>query len=141
MVIQLSIFVRNKPGELKKVTEMIKNQKISILALTVAETADYGILRIIVNDPEKCFELLHENDILVGKTEIFGVELKDSINGLNSIAGILGEKGVNIEYMYMLPKKEKTILMIQVSNEHENIAIDAFNTNSIKIYQGSEIYE
>lgn len=140
MVIQLSIFIRNKPGELKKVTQLLADNNIDIRALTVAETADYGILRIIVNKPEECYKLLQEKQVLVGKTDILAVEMKDKPGSLNNIASILGNADVNIEYLYAFTHKSNAILLIQVSNEHKQKAIEAFKNNDIRLFSPEEIY-
>ncbi len=110
MIIQLSIFVRNQPGELKKVTGLLAENNIQIRAITVAETADYGILRCIVNDPESAYSLLKENNVLVGKTEVMAVQMEDKPGGLNKIATILGDARVNIEYFYAFAIENKAIL-------------------------------
>ena len=141
MVIQLSVFLRNKSGELSKITQMMADKGIDMRALTIAETADYGILRLIVNKPEECYNLLQSQGILVGKTEIMAIEMPDKPGALNWIAKVLGDAGVNIEYMYAFPRKEKATLLIQVSNEHKKKAIEAFDSNKIKIYKPEEIYE
>ena len=139
MIIQLSIFVPNRPGELFKITELLAENNIQIRALTVAETADFGIFRIIVNDPEKCFKILTAKNILVGKTEILAVEMEDKPGGLNKIAKILGDAGVNIEYLYAFVSK-KAVLVVQVSREHQNKAIEALTKNKITQFKPEEIY-
>lgn len=139
MVTQLSIFVRNKPGEFRKITRLLAENGIDIRALTVAETADYGILRIIVNKPEECYAILQEKNILVGKTDILAVEIADKPGGLSLIADIFGDAGVNIEYMYAFSRKNFAILLIQVSPEHKNYAIETLNSKNIKIFTSDEI--
>jgi hypothetical protein len=140
MVIQLSIFIRNKPGELRKISQLLADNNIDIRALTVAETADYGILRIIVNRPDECYKLLQEKQVLVGKTDILAVEMTDKPGSLNNIASILGDAEVNIEYLYAFTHKSNAILLIQVSNEHREKAIKAFNNNKIRLFSPEEIY-
>lgn len=140
MIIQLSIFVRNTPGQLMQITSLLAKNNIQIRALTVAETADYGILRIIVNDPEKCFEILKKNNVLVGKTEVLAVEMEDKPGGLDKIAQILGNNGINIEYLYAFATKKAAILVIQVNQDHVQKAMDVLNKNKIKIYKPEEVY-
>ncbi|MHA1822015.1 MAG: ACT domain-containing protein [Promethearchaeota archaeon] len=140
MVTQLSIFIRNKPGELRKITQLLADNSIDIRALTVAETADYGILRIIVNKPDEAYSVLQSKNILVGKTEILAIEMKDEPGGLNFIANILGDAGVNIEYMYAYSRKDTAILLIQVSADHKAKAVETFDKNNVRIFKPEEIY-
>lgn len=139
MIIQLSIFVPNRPGELFKITNLLAENDIQIRALTVAETADFGIFRVIVNDPNKCYRILTANNILVGKTEIIAVEMEDKPGGLNQIAKLLGDNGVNIEYLYAFASK-KAILVVQVSRDHLEKAIDVFSKAGIYQFKPDEIY-
>ena len=140
LVTQLSIFARNRPGELVKVTKVLAENGIQIRALTVAETADFGILRVIVDKPDKAAEVLTEKNILVGKTEILAVKMDDKPGGLNQIAEILGSANVNIEYLYAFAKASDAILLIQVSPNHMDNAIKVLSENKIKIYEPNEIY-
>jgi hypothetical protein len=140
-VIQLSIFVRNRPGELVKITNILAENNIQLRALTVAETADFGILRVIVNEPEKAAKVLGEKEILVGKTEIMAVEMVDKPGTLNTIAKILGDANVNIEYLYAFAKtKENAILLIQVTPDHRERALEAMKANNIKVFTPEEVY-
>ncbi len=131
MITQLSVFLQNKPGELMKVTKLLADEKIQIRALTVAETADYGILRIIVDKPEKCYEILKSKNILVGKTNVLAVEMVDKPGGLNDIAHTLGENGCNIEYLYAFVAKERAVLVLQISESHFEKAQDILGDNLI----------
>ncbi|MHA1339760.1 MAG: ACT domain-containing protein [Promethearchaeota archaeon] len=140
MVVQISVFLRNKPGELRKVTNLLAKNNIDIRALTVAETADYGILRLIVNKPDECFNILQSNGILVGKTEIMAVKMEDRPGSLNRIADILADAGVNIEYLYAFTVKSEAILLLQITKQHKQAAIKALKENNIKIYSAEEIY-
>jgi hypothetical protein len=139
MIIQLSIFVPNRPGELFKITEMLAANNIQIRALTVAETADFGIFRMIVSDPEKCFKILSDHKILVGKTEVIAVEMEDKPGGLNKIAKLLGDGGINIEYLYGFASK-KAVLVVQVSRDQAPKAVEILTNAKITQFKPEEIY-
>lgn len=141
MIIQLSIFLRNQPGQLMLVTDLLAKNKIQIRALTVAETSDYGILRIIVDEPEKTHKLLLEKNILVGKTDVFAIEMEDKPGGLHKIASIFGEAGVNIEYLYAFAHTPNAILVIQVNPDHQKKAIQIIKEKKLRELLPEEIYK
>ena len=87
---QISIFLENRPGSLEHATRVLEEAKINIRTLTVAETADFGILRLIVNDVEKANAVLKENGFRVNKTAVVAVEVPDRPGGLHSIMKVLG---------------------------------------------------
>jgi hypothetical protein len=140
LILQLSIFVRNQPGELKKVTALLASNNVQIRAMTVAETADYGIFRVIVDNPEKCYNIMKENNFLVGKTDVLAIEMEDKPGGLHKIATILGDAGVNIEYFYAFAIKNKAVLVMQVTREHVEKAEAALKKNKINQFKPEDIY-
>ncbi len=141
MVKQISIFLKNQPGELMKVTGLLKENSINIKALTVAETADFGILRIIVNDPDKCVKVLKDQNFLVDLTEIMAIEMKDQPGGLHDIASLLGSAGVNIEYLYAFSHKSggNAIMLVAITKEHQKKATDTLKAKKIKVFTQEEV--
>ena len=138
MVKQVSVFLPNEPGILGKFTSLLKENSINIRALTVAETADYGILRIIVSDPDKCIEILRSVNYLVSETEVLAFEVEDKPGGLHKSATILGENGINIEYLYSTLTSKKAIILMRVNFIEK--AKDVLSKEGIKILSGNEIY-
>ena len=102
---QISVFVENKSGRLAEVTELLARNGINIRALSLADTADFGILRLIVNDLEKTKGILKDNGFTVGRNEVVAVEVPDKPGGLAAILGALQGKGINVEYMYAFVQK------------------------------------
>jgi len=140
MVTQISIFIPNRPNQLAKVTGILMKEKVNIRALTVSETSDYGILRMIVSDPDKAQKVL-QSSFLVDQTDVIACALKDSPGGLHEIATILGENGVNIEYLYaFVGKANQAILILRVENKMRSKAIDVLEAKKIKIFDPEEIY-
>jgi len=97
---QLSVFLENKAGRLANVTKVLGAADINILALSLADTSDFGILRLIVNDVEKAKDVLKANHFVCMITEVTAVEVDDRPGGLARILDVLVGKGVNVEYMY-----------------------------------------
>lgn len=109
---QLSIFLENKVGRLAEVTEVLASADINIRTLSLADTSDFGILRLIVNDHEKAKAALKEAGFTVGLTSVVAVEVPHKPGGLNSILHLLGKKGVNVEYMYAFMQKGENAVLI-----------------------------
>lgn len=97
---QISVFIENQSGRLHEVTKLLGENGINIRALSLADTSDFGILRLIVNNPEKAYDLLKSNEFTVGRTEVLAVVVSDKPGGLAAILGCLNENNINVEYMY-----------------------------------------
>jgi hypothetical protein len=97
---QISVFVENSSGRLAEITAVLAEAGINLRALTIADTADFGILRIIADDPEKALLVLHEKKYTARATEVIGVELEDVPGALAKVLKVFSETGVNIEYLY-----------------------------------------
>jgi hypothetical protein len=118
MIKQISVFMKNEPGRLTKVTRLIADAGLDIRALTVAETADFGILRLIVSDPDTAYSILKENQMAVVEHDVLGVEVEDKPGGLAKIIEILAKEKINIEYIYAFVAKsrEKAYVVLRLGN-------------------------
>ena len=117
---QLSIFVENKEGKLVTITDSIANAGIDIRALSVADTQDFGIFRLIVTDPEKAKEALESSGCFVSITQVVGVSIPDEPGSLAKIVNILARYNINIEYMYAfitVSKKHASVVLRVADNE------------------------
>ena len=97
---QISVFVENKPGKMQLLTDVLAKNNINMRALSLAETSDFGIVRIIVDDLAAASEVLKREDFIYTVTKVLGVAIPDEPGGLNRVLHVLSEGGVNIEYMY-----------------------------------------
>lgn len=97
---QLSVFVENKQGSLVAITDILAAKGINMRALSIADTEDFGILRLIVNDDEAAHETLKDNGFLVKTTEVVGVKIGDEPGKLSKALDVLDKEGINIEYLY-----------------------------------------
>lgn len=137
---QLSVFVENKFGRLSDVTELLSENNIDISALSMAETQDYGILRMIVDNPRLAAKILSENGIIVKATDVIAIAVDDKSGGLNAALQVMKNAGISVEYMYAFVGKSKgqALVVLKVSNCEK--AIEAFNSENIKLIPESEIY-
>lgn len=99
---QLSVFIENKAGRVSEVTDTLGRAGINIRGFSVSDTADYGIVRLVVNDPDKGAAELRNAGFTVKEAEVLCVELPDVPGGLASVLKIVSDAGVNIEYVYSL---------------------------------------
>ena len=114
---QLSVFVRNEAGRLQEITDCLYENNIDIRALSIAETSELGILRLIVDDIDKAVSALQEEGYIVRITDVIGCKLEDRPGGLAKIVKVISEIGVNMEYMYaFLTKTDSAYLVIRVED-------------------------
>jgi hypothetical protein len=137
---QISIFLENKSGRLADVAGVLSGAGINIRALSLADTTDFGILRLIVNDTEKAKQVLKENGFTVGKTEVLAVEVADKPGGLAEILNVMKEHGINVEYMYAFVQKSGGHAIIIFRFDELEKAIEVLQKAGIRILKGEEIY-
>jgi hypothetical protein len=137
---QVSIFLENKAGRLAEVTNILGKAGINIRALSLADTSDFGILRLIVNDYEKASRVLKENGFTVGETEVLAVEVPDRPGGLGGILGTIHEAGMNVEYMYAFVERSSNnaVLIFRLDNIDE--AIRVLSSKGVKVLKGETVY-
>ena len=102
---QIAVFLENKSGRLAEITSILAEKNINIRALSVADTADFGILRLIVDDVESAKSILKENEFTVAKTDVVAVEVADEIGGLAAVLKTIDASAINVEYMYAFVNK------------------------------------
>jgi hypothetical protein len=136
---QISIFIENKSGRLAEVTGILGESGVNIHALSLADTSDFGILRLIVDDSEKALEVLRNGHFTVSKTEVIGVEVPDHPGGLASILHVLDNNKINVEYMYAFVERCEGNAVIIFRFDNVDEAITALTKNGIKILKGEKI--
>jgi hypothetical protein len=139
-ITQISVFIENESGRLHEVTNLLGVNNISIRALSLADTSDFGILRLIVNDPEKAYSLLKGNEFTVGRTDVLAVEVPDVPGGLAAVLGVLSKNSINVEYMYALVERSKDCAVMIFRFDETEKAITALQENGYKLMEGSQIY-
>ncbi len=137
---QISVFLENKAGRLAEVTRILSEAKINIRALSLADTSDFGILRLIVNDINKAKEELKRGGFTVGKTDVVAVEVSDQPGGLHHILRILQKANVNVEYMYAFVQQsgENAVLIFRFDNLEDAVRI--LKENDVRVIKGEKLY-
>ncbi len=140
MVKQISIFLENKCGRLVDVTRTLGRYNINIRALTIADTSDFGILRLIVDQPDKAVEVLKSEGFMASETEVIAIEVPDQPGGLARVLEYLEEAGINIEYLYSFVEKPEEDALILMRVENIARAVEVFRVNNVKVLEGERLY-
>ncbi|MDR3251702.1 MAG: acetolactate synthase [Tannerella sp.] len=113
---QISIFVENKYGKLCEILALLANENIHIIAATVADTSEYGILRLIVTESEKAYKLLKDNNVSANLTDVLAISTDSSADSFAKTLAAFTQSGLSIEYMYCFSMKGKSILILRTNN-------------------------
>ncbi len=135
LIKQVSVFIENKVGNLEEVIDAIAENDIDIYALSLADTTDFGILRMIVSDPDKAKEVLKEKGLIVKRTEVIAVTVEDKPGGLTKTLDKMRDNEINIEYMYaFIGKNEKgATVVMKVDKPDEAVKI-------LSVIDATELY-
>jgi hypothetical protein len=138
-VSQISVFLENKSGRLAEVTRALADNDINIRALCIAETLDYGVLRLIVNDPGKAKRVLTAAGCTVAETTVLVVEVQDRPGGLARVIEVLAQAAINGEYLYtFLTRSDKAFVVLRV--EQMDRAAQVLAAAGVRLINGDEIY-
>lgn len=137
---QISIFIENKSGRLAEVAGVLGEAGVNIRALSLADTSDFGILRLIVNDRDKAMQTLKAKGFTVSKTEVVAVEVPDQPGGLSSILQVLDSESINVEYMYAFVERCGANAVIIFRFDETDKAIAALGAKGFNILQGESLY-
>ena len=137
---QVSIFIENKSGKIADVIGVLGDNGIDISALSIADTTDFGIVRLITSDAEKSVKVLKEYGAIVKVTEVIGVGVSDTPGGLAKVLRLLKESGVEIDYMYaFVGKSDKGALVVMKVSEPQKAA-ECVEKNNITTISAGDIY-
>ena len=137
---QISVFIENKSGRLAEIAHLLGESGVNIRALSLADTTDFGILRLIVNDREKAKKVLKENGFTVSKTEVVAVEVPDRPGGLAEILRTLDSEAITVEYMYAFVERcgENAVIIIRFDEIEK--AIKVLTDRNFTILHGERLY-
>ena len=138
-ILQISVFLENRTGQLAEITRLLAQEGVDIRALSIAETTDYGLARMIVSDSGKASSvLLHHGDIL-SMTPVYAVEVPDQPGGLAELLSLLAENNIDVEYMYSLfaHREGKAYMVLRITNEPMFLSV--LGTNRVRIVGMEEL--
>ena len=141
LIRQISIFIENRPGRLAAVTQLLGDAGIDIRSLSLADTRDFGILRIIVNKPDLACQVLKDAGCTITITAVVGVKIPDRPGGLADVLQILNRADVNVEYMYAFLNREADCANVIFRVDKEEKCLDVLRNNNIDVLSCDEVYE
>ena len=137
---QLSIFIENKPGKLVEALETLAGAKIDMRALSLADTADFGILRVIVDKPEEAQGIMQEAGFLVKINNVIPVAIGDKPGGLAGVLRILADAGTDVEYTYAFVAHSRDSAYVILRVTDNDTAIDALKKGNVSILTEEQIH-
>ncbi len=140
MIKQISVFLENKSGRLVRVAQILGEAGINIRGLSIADTSDFGILRLIVDRPDQAIKELKNKGVMATVTEVIAMEIPDTPGGLAKVLAYLDNAKINIEYLYSFIEKPTTNAIIMMRVERINDALSVLEANNVPIVGGERIY-
>lgn len=137
---QVSVFVENRPGKLSELVTLLGDAGIDLRAMSIADTADFGILRVIVDDPAKCTAILRDAACIVSVTKVLAVCIPDQPGSLAKILSLLAGAGQSIEYLYAFITRRSTDAYVILRPEDIDLAARALTDGGVKLASSEELY-
>ena len=135
---QLSVFLENRAGTLKEVADTLKEKNINILSLSLADTSEYGLLRMIVSDPDGAKTILRENGFSAMVTEVVAIRLENKVGMLQQLLKVIHDASLNVEYMYALASTQIGAMIIKTSDGEK--AVEALHAAGMDVLAGDTLY-
>lgn len=116
---QVTVFIENREGRLCEVLEILKDNDINVVGASIADTSDFGLFRMIVNDPEKACNALKEKGIMSKLTNVISVSVPHKAGGLEKVIKVINEAGINIEYLYGMSSQDSDAMIVLKTEDLE----------------------
>ncbi|NLE26680.1 MAG: ACT domain-containing protein [Clostridiaceae bacterium] len=137
---QISVFVENKPGKLVEVIETLGANGIDLRAMSIADTSDFGILRLIVDEPAKALEVLRDAECVTSVNKVIAVSVDDKPGSLAKVLRILSDEGISVEYVYAFITHQAGRAFVIIRVEDNDKAVGILTKNSVRLLDGKEVY-
>ena len=136
---QLTVFIENRAGRLEQVTQVLKENDINIVSVSLADTSDYGLLRLILSNPDKAVKVLKDNGFSAMITDVIAVKLTQHVGKLGELLAIFSDVGVNVEYMYGLTSGDENASIV-VKTSDQKKALEAIQSSPFELFTTEETY-
>jgi hypothetical protein len=139
LIKQLSVFVENAPGRVAEIAGILGENGIDMSALSLADTAEFGILRLIVDDPDKAAQLLRDHDFIVKQTDVLAAVLDDRPGGLTAVLKILAKSKIAIEYLYAFVGSQNGHAVVVLRPDDLSAALEVLKAENVTLLQGKDL--
>lgn len=136
---QLTVFVENRKGTMASVTDTLSKNNVNIRALSIAETQDFGILRLIVNDDKVAMKALEEQEYLIKSIDVVGVKIGDAPGKLAEALGVLDQAGINVEYLYAFMARTEKHAYVVLRVEDNEVAESVLTNAGFKLITEADV--
>ena len=140
LVKQISVFLENKSGRLAEVTKTLSRNKIDIRALYIADTTEYGILRMIVDKPDEALKLLSDSGFTVSSTNVIAIAVADVPGTLDHALELLSENNISVEYLYAFVGRASTEAIVVIRVENPDTTVEMLKKSGIRVIESKEVY-
>ena len=125
LIKQISVFMENRPGRLAEITNVLSENNIDMRAINIADTTDFGILRMIVDDPDRAEKVLRENNMTASTTDVIAVSIDDTVGAFSKVIMLLKKEDISIEYIYSFigEKSAKAVIVIKTNDNERSVAL------------------
>jgi hypothetical protein len=137
---QISVFLENKAGRIAEVTSVLSEIGVNIRALAMADTSEFGVLRLLLDDNQKAEKALKNRGFTVGKTDVVAVEVEDKPGGLHHILSLLQNESINVEYMYAFVRQSGSNAVMIFRFDQVDAAVKRLKEGGVKVIEGGELY-
>ena len=137
---QVSVFIENKPGRLAEITEVLADAGVDIRAISVADTSDFGILRVIVDKPKEAVLALREHGMTVSLTSVLAVGIADEKGAFANVIRILANSGVDVEYIYAFVSRDKGKAYVIIRTDKSARAAEALTQHGVELLTAEALY-
>lgn len=137
---QLSVFIENKPGRLAEITEVLAQTGVDIRAISVADTSDFGILRVIVDKPKEAVLALKEHGMTVTLTNVIAVGISDEKGTFSKVIRLLANNGIDVEYIYAFVSRDKGKAYVIIRTDKSARAAEILTENGVEILTAEALY-
>jgi hypothetical protein len=137
---QISVFLENRKGRLWEALDALAGAKINIRALSIADTSEFGILRLIVPDPDRAKKVLEKSSFTVKENNVIAVEVADKPGGLAEVLKVLSDSDINVEYLYAFVDKSGEKAVVVLRTENTDAGIKALKSAGVNILSAEQVY-
>lgn len=136
---QISVFMENRPGRLAEITRVLAKNNIDMRAINIADTTDFGILRMIVSEPDRAEKVLRDNNMTASITDVIAISIDDKIGSFSDVMSILEQGNISVEYIYSFigEKSAKAGIVIRTNNGEK--ALELFEKNGVNILSPADL--